>query len=227
MSNESTTPGPAEQPRPNLPQFDPNRQDTQALPASAPTSELPVTPPSTPYAYAGMPAPEAPGPIAGPSVPVAATGLPQRTDPAGRWSAKKTAVTAGLALVLASAGAIGAAAAMPAGSSDGDSFRGPGGGRSFQFPGGNGQGGFGRQNQQLPNQQLPNQLPNQQGQNGQQLPNLQNGIPGGGLGGIDPNQLSQLDPQDLLNQLGQGVDPFSDDSPGSNDNSTSGGSRTT
>ncbi len=222
MSNESTTPGPAEQPRPNLPQFDPNRQDTQALPASAPTSELPVTPPSTPYAYAGMPAPEAPGPIAGPSVPVAATGLPQRTDPAGRWSAKKTAVTAGLALVLASAGAIGAAAAMPAGSSDGDSFRGPGGGRSFQFPGGNGQGGFGRQNQQLPNQQLPSQ----QGQNGQQLPNLQNGIPGGGLGGIDPNQLSQLDPQDLLNQLGQGVDPFSDDSTGSDDG-TSGGSRTT
>ncbi|NUO90273.1 MAG: hypothetical protein HOQ18_05535 [Dermatophilaceae bacterium] len=213
MSNESTTPGPAEQPRPSLPQFDPNVQDTQTLPVAAPTSELPVTPPSRPYAYAGTPAAEGNAPIAGPSVPLAATGLPQRTGAGGtwrqrlgglfvdrprtaddgapsdggaRWSAKKTAVTAGLAIVLASAGAIGAAAAMPAGSTGGDSFRGPGGGRSFQFPGGN----------------------------GQQLPNLQNGVPGGGLGGIDPNQLSQLDPQDLLNQLNQlnqgGVDPFSD-----------------
>ena len=207
MSNESTTPGPAEQPRPSLPQFDPTRQDILAVPTSAPTSELPVAPPSTPYTYAGMPAPEGTTPLAGPSVPLAATGLPQRPSPAtgvpsdaaGRWSAKKTAVTAGLAIVLASAGAIGAAAAMPAGSTGGDSFRGPGGGRSFQFPGGNGQGGFGRQNQQLPNQQG-------------QLPNLQNSGPGGALGGVDPNQLSQLDPQDLLNQLnqlGQGVDPFS------------------
>ncbi|MFM6850565.1 MAG: hypothetical protein ACKOVB_15850 [Terrabacter sp.] len=189
MSNESPTPGPAAQPRPSLPQFDPNRQDTQALPASAPTSELPVTPPSTPYTYAAMPAPQDTAPVAGSS------------DATGRWSAKKTAVTAGLAIVLASAGAIGAAAAMPAGSTGGDSLRGPGGGRSLQFPGGgNGQGGFGRQNQQLPN--------------------LQNGAPGGAQGGIDPNQLSQLDPQDLLNQLDpldpldQGVDPFTDGSSG-------------
>ena len=71
MSNESTTPGPAEQPRPSLPQFDPKGPDTHVLPASPPTSELPVTPPSTPYAYAGMPAPEGPSPIAGPSVPTA------------------------------------------------------------------------------------------------------------------------------------------------------------
>jgi hypothetical protein len=34
-------------------------------------------------------------------------------------------------------------------------------------------------------------------------------MPGGGPGGIDPNQLSQLDPQDLLQQLNQGIDPFS------------------
>jgi hypothetical protein len=231
MSNESTTPGPAEQPRPSLPQFDPNAPSTpgvehadatQTLP-SALTSELPVTPPTTPYAYAAGPAPAGPAPagyapIAGPAVPLAATGLPPRTgsgssfgrrlDPSGdgagpRWSGRKTAVTAGLAIVLASAGAIGAAAAVPAGSTGGDSFGGfggrAGGGRNFQFPGG--QGGFGQQNQQ--------------GQNGQQLPNLQNG-----LGGIDPNQLSQLDPQDLLRQLNQGVDPFSGG--GSDDDSSTG-----
>jgi len=137
-------------------------------------------------------------------------------------------VTAGLALALASAGAIGAAAALPAGSSgDGSGFRGPGGGRNFQFPGGQqGQQGQGLTN---PNQQV---LPNQQGTSPQQLPNLQNGVPGGGLNGIDPNQLSQLDPQDLLRQLGQddqggqGTDPFSDgqDDSGSG---TSGGTRTT
>lgn len=252
MSNESTTPGPAERPRLRLPQFDPASQDTQIVPtapaaqfaddtqtlsATATTSALPVTPPSTPYAYAGMPASEGAVPVAGPSVPLAATGLPHRAGPAAsfgqrfgalfggretatagtgvpvdsdgpRWSAKKTAVTAGLAIVLASAGAIGAAAAMPAGSNGGDSFRGPGGGRSFQFPGGNGQGGFGRQNQN--------------GQQNQQLPNLQNGVPGGGLTGIDPNQLSQLDPQDLLNQLNQGIDPFSGGTGGSDGTDGSG-----
>ena len=213
MSNEPTHPGPAEQPRPSLPQFDPDApstpvvpDETQTLPASAATTELPVTPPATPYAYAAAPAPtptgEAPAaaaPIAGPSVPLTPTGLPAREPNAVgdgiRWSAKKTAVTAGLTIVLASAGAIGAAAAMPAGSTGGDTgFR--GNGRMFQLPGG----------QQNQNGQ---QLPNQQGQNGGQLPNLQNGMPGGGLNGIDPNQLSQLDPQDLLQQLSQGIDPFS------------------
>ena len=163
-------------------------------------TELPVTPPAIPYAYAVSPAVATP--IAGPDVPLSPTGLPVREKQAGaastgdgsRWNAKKTAVTAGLALVLTSAGAIGAAAAMPAGTTGGDTgFRGPGGGRSFQFPGGQ-QG-----------------LPNQQGTSPQQLPNLQNGVPGGGLNGIDPNQLGQLDPQDLLQQLGLGVDPFSDD----------------
>ena len=237
MSNESTTPGPAEA-RPSLPQFDPNAparpaaDDTQTLPAAT-TSALPVTPPATPYAYAASPAG---APIAGPSVPLSPTGLAPRVSSGptwgerlrsafhggptpgdgSRWSAQKTAVTAGLAIVLASAGAIGAAAAMPAGSTGGDVFqRGPGG-RTFQFPG----GPNGQQNQQLPNQQLPNQ----QGQNGQQLPNLQNGVPGGGLGGIDPNQLSQLDPQDLLRQLNQGVDPFSD---GSDDSGSTSGTTTT
>ena len=85
-----------------------------------------ITPPTTPYAYAVSPAPEEPTP-------------PGRVGP--RWTAKKTAVTAGLAIVLASAGAIGAAAAMPAGSTGGESVRGPGGGRSFQLPGG-GMGGI-------------------------------------------------------------------------------------
>lgn len=220
MSNESTPSVPAGQPRPVLPQFDPEApagpaaDDTRVLPTSA-TTELPVTPPATPYAYAVSPgtpatpgtpaasgtsaAASTPSPLAGPGVPLPPTGLPVASAP--RWNARKTAVTAGLALLLTSAGAIGAAAAMPAGSGGGDTgFRGPGGGRSFPFPGG-------QQGQQgLPNQQ------NQQGTSPQQLPNLQNGVPGGGLGGIDPNQLGQLDPQDLLNQLnqlGQGGDPFS------------------
>jgi hypothetical protein len=175
MSNESTHPGPAEQLRSTLPQFDPDApgtptvpDETQTLPTT-PTTEVPVTPPATPYAYAVAPAPA-------PEQKAAGDGI--------RWSAKKTAVTAGLTIVLASAGAIGAAAAVPAGSTGGDTgIR--GNGRTFQFPGG------------------------QQGQNGGQLPNLQNGMPGGGLNGIDPNQLSQLDPQDLLQQLNQGIDPFS------------------
>ena len=234
MSNESSPQVPAVPSRPELPQFEPGHpaavDDTQQL-ASAPTSAMPVTPPARPYAYAAYAAsPGEASPIAGPGVPLSPTGLPTRDRPAvagaaatdgPRWTAKKTAVTAGLALVLASAGAIGAAAAMPAGSTGDDSgFRGPGGGRNFQFPGG-------QQNQQnLQNQQ------NQQGTSPQQLPNLQNGLPGGGLSGIDPNQLSQLDPQDLLQQLGQddqsgqGTDPFSD---GQDDSasSTSGGTRTT
>lgn len=232
MSNESSPQVPAVPSRPELPQFEPGHpaavDDTQQL-ASAPTSAMPVTPPARPYAYAAYAAsPGEASPIAGPGVPLSPTGLPPRESASGavatdgpRWTAKKTAVTAGLALVLASAGAIGAAAAMPAGSTGDDSgFRGPGGGRNFQFPGG-------QQNQQnLQNQQ------NQQGTSPQQLPNLQNGLPGGGLSGIDPNQLSQLDPQDLLQQLGQddqsgqGTDPFSD---GQDDSasSTSGGTRTT
>ncbi|MFD1054166.1 hypothetical protein [Terrabacter terrigena] len=219
MSNESTNPGPAEQRRPSLPQFDPNApetqsvpvapsvqhtDDTQLLPAAPPTGELPVTPPSTPYAYAGTPASTG-------NAPIADSGVGDGTG--RRWSAKKTAVTAGLAIVLAAVGAIGAAAAVPAGSTGGDSFRGPGGGRSLQFPGGTGQGGFGQQNP-----------------NGQQLPNLQNGVPGGGLGGLDPNPLSQLDPQDLLKQLDQNIDPFSGGSgsgQGSGRSSGTGGAKST
>src|SRR6478735_4283950 len=58
MSNESTPQVPAEQPEPVLPQFDPSRpptaDDTQQLPTAS-TSEIPVTPPDTPYAYAASP----------------------------------------------------------------------------------------------------------------------------------------------------------------------------
>ena len=230
MSNESTPQVPAEQPKPVLPQFDPSRpptaDDTQQLPTAS-TSEIPVTPPDTPYAYAASPSQAAP--LAGPGVPLSATGLPARAASGSgvgpRWNAKKTAVTAGLAILLTSAGAVAAAAAIPAGSAGDDSgFRGPGGGRNFQFPGGQ----RGLQNQQG--------LPNQQGTSPQQLPNLQNGAPGGGLSGLDPNQLSQLDPQDLLQQLGQdsqgdlGTDPFSDDQDQDQDDSgtcASDGARTT
>jgi hypothetical protein len=239
MSNESSPQVPAEPSRSALPQFEPGRpaavDDTQQLPSSAPTSAMPVTPPATPYAYAALPS--AASPIAGPGVPLSPTGLPTRERASAavaadgpRWTAKKTAVTAGLALVLASAGAIGAAAAMPAGSTGDDSgFRGPGGGRNFQFPGGQ----RGLQNQQ--NQQGLQNQPNQQGTSPQQLPNLQNGLSGGGLSGIDPNQLSQLDPQDLLQQLGQDTQGSQDDQgtdpgPDGQDDSgpgTSGGTRTT
>src|SRR3954451_3855562 len=146
MSNDSTPPAAAEQPQPELPQFDPNAPAsqpasgaTQRLSPVAATTELPVTPPTAPYAYAVSPGGSAP--IAGPDVPLSPTGLPAREKTAAgtgdgpRWSAKKTAVTAGLALVLASAGAIGAAAALPAGSAGGDTgFRGPGGRRTFPFP---------------------------------------------------------------------------------------------
>src|SRR3954454_19565172 len=119
MSNDSTPPAAAEQPQPELPQFDPNAPAsqpasgaTQRLSPVAATTELPVTPPTAPYAYAVSPGGSAP--IAGPDVPLSPTGLPAREKSAAgtgdgpRWSAKKTAVTAGLALVLASAGAIGA-----------------------------------------------------------------------------------------------------------------------
>ena len=230
MTDESTPQVPAEQPKPVLPQFDPSgpatADDTQHLPTAA-TSEIPVTPPATPYAYAVSPG--AATPIAGPGVPLSPTGLPARQPAAAgdgsRWNAKKTAVTAGLALLLTSAGAVAAAAAMPSGSTGDDGgFRGPGGGRNFQFPGGQ----RGQQGQQ-----------NQQGTTPQQLPNLQNGAPGGlsGLSGLDPNQLSQLDPRDLLQQLGQdgsgsgsATDPFSDDQGQGQDDSgsgTTGGARTT
>jgi hypothetical protein len=42
-----------------------------------------------------------------------------------RWDARKTAIVAAVAIVLCSAGAIGAAAALPRGESTGDFGRGP------------------------------------------------------------------------------------------------------
>lgn len=80
---------------------------------------------------------------------------PPTTSPAlrqPRWSGKKTAVVAALAIGLSSAGAITASAAVPSGSTGRDSFGGRGGfgnfqpfdnggvGNSQQQPGRNGQG---------------------------------------------------------------------------------------
>lgn len=120
------------------------------------TNPLDVPPPPEPYRYAAEPAP-------------AATSRP-------RWSAGRTAVVAGVTIVLVSAGAIGAAAALPLGSDRGATQGGfPGGG---QFPRsrtgfGQGQNGFGQQQNGLGQQQ--NQL-GQNGfgpqQNGAQLPQL-------------------------------------------------------
>ena len=189
---------------------------TQPLPA-AHTTELPVTPPATPYAYAASAACRAagPAPIAGPAVPLAPTGpaVPGQGPPSrdgSRWTAKKTAVTAGLALVLDLRGRHRrrrrhAGRARPA---DDTGFRGPGGGRSFQFPrrparpagpAGLQQGQQGQQGQHR----------NQQGDaTRSSCPTSRTALPGGGLGGIDPNQLSQLDPQDLLQQLEPGHRPL-------------------
>ena len=127
-------------------------------------------------------------------------------------------MTAGLALVLTSAGAIAAAAAMPSGSTaETGRTGGPGQGRTFPFPGGPGQGqsrqGQGQQGQgqQGQGQQV---LPNQQ--DGSQLPALPDtgsdsgsdsdsdagsGSGTGGLMGLDPDQLLQLSPDQLLQLL--------------------------
>lgn len=204
MSNESTPQeplGPTERPRSGLPQFDPDAPvaprtgDTQLLPSAwaSSASEHPVAPPPSPYAYAAAP----------PSASIPPTGVAGRQR--RRWSGRRTALTAGLAIALATVGAVGAAAALRQGSvgDDGD-FRGPGG-----FGGTGGRHGFQFQGGQ-PNQQG---VPNQQGTLPQQLPNLQNGGGSGpGANGFDPNRLSQLTPQQLLQQLqqlgqdGQGFD---------------------
>lgn len=178
MSNETDEQGPTA--RRELPTFDPS------APATAPT----LGAPTTTYTYAVTPVAAQPAPATG---PVGAAGTP--TGP--RWSAKKTAVTAGLALVLTSAGAIGAAAALPSGSTTRDAG-GFGGGRGTVQPG----SGFGQRGQQGTQQNGTQQFGGQGSQqNGSQLPNLQNGLPQqGGQGGT--GQLT--DPQQLLDQLQQG-----------------------
>lgn len=83
--------------------------------------------------------------------PVAQSPMPYPAEPAGdgrgsRWSGKKTAVVAALAIGLSATGAIAAAAAVPQGTSQGELGRGriggtfPGGG----FGGGTGQNGTGQ-----------------------------------------------------------------------------------
>ena len=95
-----------------------------------------------------------------PDIPTAATapGVGPRTPPVlrqPRWSGKKTAVVAALAIGLSSAGAIGAAAAAPSTDSGGAGFGqharggygGPGGQSRTGNQGGTGaQGGTGTQN---------------------------------------------------------------------------------
>jgi hypothetical protein len=248
MSTDSTPTWP-ERPEPSapqLPQFDPTatdpRDETQVLPV-APTAQIPIAAPPTPYTYAGGPAPVDDVPRVAGATPESA---PEREMPAGgrgpRWSAKKTALTAGLALVLTSAGAIAAAAAMPSGSTaDTGRMGGPGQGRAIPFPGGQGQQG--QQGQQGP-QVLPNP------QDGSQLPGLpdtrsgsdsdsESGADsGGGLTGLDPQQLLQMSPDELLRlldeqgQLGSGgsgqTDPFGQDGPSEDGTGTQdGATRTT
>ena len=165
-----------------------------------------------------------------------------------RWSAKKTAVTAGLALVLTFAGAIAAAAAMPSGSTaETGRMGGPGQGRTFQLPGGPGQQG--QQGQQGQGQQV---LPDPRGQqDGASCPaspaptattapaddtDSGTGTGSEGLTRLDPDQLLQLSPDELLQlldeqgQLGSGrqTDLFGQDGQGPDDAGTQdGATRTT
>ncbi|HET8595742.1 MAG TPA: hypothetical protein VFM07_10885 [Intrasporangium sp.] len=100
------------------------------------TNPLDAPPPPEPYRYAAQPAPVEPS--------------------RSRWSSGRTAVVAGVTIVLVSAGAIGAAAALPLGSDRGTTQGGfPGGGQFPRFRNGLGQNGFGQQQNgaQLP--QLP------------------------------------------------------------------------
>ncbi len=152
----------------------PSRTDTRA---AADTAEIPWARTTT-MPTAGATA----GATAQQGIPPQATARPEPSAhrehlaPAGTapavappvWSGKKTAIAAALAIGFASVGAIGAAAALPAGSAQTDpSGRGFPGGGQFQ-PGGG----------QLPQGPLPQgQLPQQkqQGLPGGQVP----GAPGG------------------------------------------------
>ena len=234
MSNDSTPTQP-ERTEPTLPQFDPTStsapvppsttasgsapDETQVLPSAA-TARTPIVPPATPYTYAAGPAssteagPALATPVAAPAAAeaVALDGAPG-TARSTRWSGKKTAITAGLALVLTSAGAIGAAAALPSGSTaETGRFGGPGqGGRTLPLPGGQGQ-------QVLPNQQGGSQLPVLPGPGSGSDSDSDSDSDSGGLTGLDPNQLLQMSPNELLQmlndqgQLGSGspgqTDPF-------------------
>ncbi len=113
---------------------------------------------SPPAPAAGRPTPGAAMPRPEPEVPSTAPAL---TPPP--WSGRKTAIAAALAIGISSAGAIGAAAALPAGSTQNDTgqFQRGGAVPGQQFPGGPGQQG--QRGQQLPEQQLQQgtQLPGQ------------------------------------------------------------------
>jgi hypothetical protein len=119
------------------------------------TSADRLPPPAVPYTYAAEQAAAGPVPSRG----------------AGRWSAKRTAATAGITIVLVSAGAIGAAAALPAGGVDAPTRGGAPGGRPFP---GHRQFGPAPQQGQVPHVQgqLPQALQNWAPQDGAQLPTL-------------------------------------------------------
>ncbi|MBB2893318.1 hypothetical protein [Flexivirga oryzae] len=93
--------------------------------SGAASGESPVAPPG--YGYG---VPDAPQP------PATSPALRQP-----RWSGKKTAVVAALAIGLSSAGAITASAAVPSGSTGGDGMGGRGGFGNFRQFGDGGTGG--------------------------------------------------------------------------------------
>src|SRR6478609_316205 len=116
MSHDSSPTQPERPERPELPQFDASPTGAPARPTTpAPGLDETQGPPATPYTYATEPSPCAA------QLPASAWATPapaQTTADAAaqrspRWSGRGTAVTAGLVLVLTSAGAIAAAAATP------------------------------------------------------------------------------------------------------------------
>lgn len=110
----SDIPGPNQPaPRPRIPALDPRSLGTEQTGPKDPTHPLPTTKPAEPTA--AVPAATA----AGSGDAYAAQ--PPPAVPAGRrWSGRRTAAAAGLALVLGGAGAVAVAAALPDGSASAD-----------------------------------------------------------------------------------------------------------
>jgi hypothetical protein len=138
-----------------------------------------------------------PGPASDP--PAAAETGPPTSAPAvtpPTWSGKKTAIAAALAIGFSTIGAIGAAAALPAGASqsDGPGGRGFPGGGQFQPGGQTGQQGLpGQQGQQ--NQLGQQGFPGQQNQQNQPGPGSR-GLPGGVMPGAPDDDGSPPDLDD-------------------------------
>lgn len=154
---------------PTSPRADDRTGDTAEIPWARTTTMPATVPAAVPATAPTVGATTPPGPAAPQAPPL---GSAPAVDPPV-WSGKKTAIAAALAIGFASVGAIGAAAALPAGSAHTDQ-----GGRGFPAGGQLQPGG------QLPQGQLPQGQAgqaNQQSQGGTQQFGApgQQGFPGG------------------------------------------------